>query len=177
VRLLPGLLVASVLAVLPAAGANDFAAVPPTWHTFRGDGITLRYPPRWFATARPLTPVSSPAQLLAVASYPLPHDHRGADGCRPTEAIDGLPRRGAFVYGWDYGSAPHRSGFRARDFPRRPQHFRLGGFGRYECLGPSYLVRFQQAGRFVQIHVVLGARATAATRAKALRIVGSIRLR
>lgn len=166
----------SALAVLPSAGANGFAGVPG-WHTFRGDGITVRYPPTWFATSRPLTPVTYPAQLLAVASYPLPRDSGGADGCRPTEALERLPRSGAFVYGWDYGKPPFGARFRRRDFPPRPEQFRLGRFAHYECLGPSSMIRFRQAGRFVQIHVVLGSRAGPATRAKVLRVLDSIRVR
>jgi hypothetical protein len=176
VKPIRGLLVASALAVLPSAGANDFAAVPG-WHTFRGDRVTVRYPPTWFATARPLTPVAYPAQLFAVASYPLPRGNAGADGCRPTEALDGLPRGGAFVDAWDYGSAPHRSGFRERDFPPRPERFRLARFAHYECLGPSSMIRFRQAGRFIQVHVVLGSRATPATHATVLRILDGMRVR
>lgn len=137
----------------------------------------LRYPPSWSATSRPLTPVSYSAQLLAVASYRLPRASRGANGCRPSEALDRLPPGGAFVYGWDYGSGPHRSGFRKSDFPPRPRHFRLARFGQYECAGPSYLIRFRQAGRFLQVHVALGTRATPVTRATVLRILDSLRIR
>ena len=43
----------------------------------------------------------------------------------------------------------------------------------YECIGPSYMVRFRQAGRFFQIHIVLGTRASAARRAAVLRILDS----
>jgi hypothetical protein len=114
---------------------------------------------------------------LAVASYRLPRDSGGADGCRPSEALDRLPPGGAFVYGWDYRSIPHRSGFRKSDFPPRPRHFRLARFAHYECAGPSFMIRFRQAGRFLQIHVALGTRATPATRATVLRILDSLRIR
>jgi len=165
-------LVASVVGALVLA-----SGAPPSWHAFRDDGVLFRYPPSWSATSRPLTPVSYPSQLLAVASYRLPRDSSGADGCRPSEALDRLPPGGAFVYGWDYGLEPHRSGFRKADFPPRPRHFRLAGFGQYECAGPSYLIRFRQAGRFLQVHVALGTRATPATRATVLRILDSLRIR
>jgi hypothetical protein len=121
--------------------------------------------------ARPLTPVTSPEQVLAIASYPLPDDNRGADGCMPKEALTRLPPGGAFLFGWEDGTG----GLHARDFPPRPAHFRLTGFARYECLGPSYLLRFRAGGRFFQIHVVLGRHATGATRATVLRVLDSFR--
>jgi hypothetical protein len=159
-----------------ALGAVALASgVPPKWHTFRGDAISVRYPPTWTATSHPLTPVSSPTQFLAVASYPLPDGSAGADGCRPTEALRDMPASGAFIYGWEYGT-PARSGLRVRAFARRPRHFRLTGFAHYECLGPSYMLRFRQAGRFFQIHVAFGSRATATTRRLVLRVLDSLRV-
>jgi len=165
-------LAASIVGALVLASGT-----PPSWHTFRDDGVVFRYPQSWSATSRPLTPVSYPAQLLAVASYRLPRDSTGADGCRPSDALDRLPRAGAFVFGWDYGSGPHHSRFRTSDFPPRPRHFRLARFAHYECAGPSYMIRFRQAGRFLQVHVALGVRATPATRATVLRILDSLRIR
>jgi hypothetical protein len=165
-------LVASIVGALALA-----SGVPSSWHTLRDDGIVVRYPPTWSATSRSLTPVSFPAQALAVASYRLPRDSTGADGCRPSEALDRLPPAGAFVYGWDYGSAPHRSGFRKADFPPRPRHFRLAHFARYECAGPSYMLRVRQAGRFIQVHVALGPRAKPSARVTVLRILDSLRIR
>jgi len=44
------------------------ALAPAGWHAFRADGVSVRYPPGWFATAQPLTPVVSPRQAIAVAS-------------------------------------------------------------------------------------------------------------
>ena len=58
-------------------------------------------------------------------------------------------------------------------FPPHPTHFRLKNFAMYECMGASYMVRFRQAGRFFQIHIVLGTRASAARRAGVLRILDS----
>ncbi len=96
--------------VLTGAGAN--------WRTFHARGITVHYPPGWFATATRLTPVTSPPQILAVASYRLPPDSGGADGCQPKAALDRLPPTGAFIFGWEYG----RDTFR-RAFPPRPKDF------------------------------------------------------
>ncbi len=143
--------------MLTGAGAN--------WRTFHARGITVHYPPGWFATATRLTPVTSPPQILAVASYRLPPDSGGADGCQPKAALDRLPPTGAFIFGWEYG----RDTFR-RAFPPRPKHFSLKNYASYECMGPSYMLRFRQAGRFFQIHVVLGRHASRAT---VLRVLDS----
>ncbi|HEU5212253.1 MAG TPA: hypothetical protein VFU10_05745 [Gaiellaceae bacterium] len=152
-------LLLSALALM-GAGAN--------WRTFHARGITVRYPPGWFATATRLTPVTAPPQIIAVASYRLPPDSGGANGCQPKAAIDRLPPTGAFIFGWEYGSDVFRPAF-----PPRPKHFSLKNYASYECMGLSYMLRFRQAGRFFQIHVVLGKRASTAQRAAVLRILDS----
>lgn len=151
---------ALALSALAFTGAN--------WHSFHAQGITVRYPTGWFATARALTPVTAPPQILAVASYPLPRDSSGADGCEPKAALDRMPPTGAFMFGWEYGRDIYK-----RAFPPRPKHFSLKNYASYECMGPSYMLRFRQAGRFFQIHVVLGKRASTARRAAVLRILDS----
>jgi hypothetical protein len=136
------------------------------WHTYRAHGVSVRYPPAWHATRRALTHVTSPRQVLAVASYPLPRDNRGDDGCSPKQALDALPPGGAFVFAWeddDPGAPP------------RPAHFRLTGLAQYECLGRSYRIAFRDHNRSFVVHVVLGRRASAATRAKVLQILESFR--
>jgi hypothetical protein len=162
-------LAASLLAALSLAGAPA-----GRWHTLRTGGTAWRYPASWSATTAPLTPVTSPRQLLAIASYPLPRAPARSDGCRPTEALDRLPPRGAFVFVWSYGQLSSRD--LARDFPPRPRHFRLTRFAHYECVGPSYMIRFREASGAFQVHVALGPRATAATRATVLRILDGVRV-
>jgi hypothetical protein len=140
------------------------------WQTYRAHGLSVRYPRSWYAMGRPLTHVTGPPQVLAVASYPLPKSNRGSNGCQPTAALDRLPPDGAFIYGWEYGSATE-----AGNLPPRPRHFALRNFTAFECLGPSYVLRFRDAGRFFQIHVALGAHASDSTRSTALRILDSFR--
>ena len=144
-------------------------ACSSTSQTFHAKGVSVRYPSWWHATSARLTSVTSPVQVLAVASYPLPHDGRGADGCMPKEALDAMPPDGAFIYGLQYGP------LQGEHFPPRPKHFALQNFARFECLGPSYALHFRQAGRQFQIHVALGPRATAYTRYTVLRILDSFR--
>jgi hypothetical protein len=140
-----------------------------TSQTFQANGVSVRYPSWWHATAAPLTPVTSPVQVLAVASYPLPHDDRGAEGCMPKPALEALPPDGAFIYGWEYSSP------QGERFQPKPKHFALTNFAGFECLGPSYVLHFRQAGRFFQVHVALGPQASAYTRATVLRVLDSFR--
>jgi hypothetical protein len=114
--------------------------------------------------------------VLAVASYRLPTGYTGANGCQPKEALDRMPPTGAFIFGWEYSQRSAR-GFRVRDFPPRPKRFRLTRFSRYECFGPSYMLRFRESGRVFQIHVFLGPKAGPARRTTVLRILDSFNAR
>ena len=165
---MPRLLAAALVAVLLASGCASSSL-----KTFRDDGVSVRYPAEWHATRRPLTPVTSPVQVLAVASYALPQGNAGADGCSPKEALDRLPPNGVFLFGWEY-DRPGLAGVHRSDFPRRPDHFDLRGPTGFECLGPSYVVTFREAGRLFQMHVVLGPEAGADERATALRVLDSL---
>jgi hypothetical protein len=162
-RRLP-LLALSVLVLTTACSSS--------WNTFRANGLSIRYPKGWSASSHRLTPVTSPPQVLAIGSYTLPDGSRGANGCQPKEALDRMPSSGVFIFGWEYSG-----GVTGLDFPPRPRHFRLTGFADYECLGPSYLLRFRVAGRFFQIHVAFGPHASASTRATALRVLDSLKAR
>ena len=166
---------AGALVLVGVALAASGGAVPSAWHTFGHEGLTVRYPPSWYATATALTPVTSPSQVLALASYPLPTDATGADGCCPREALDRLPPTGAFVFAWEYGDL-RLPGLRTQDFSPRPKHLALSGFARWECLGPSYMLRFREQARFLEVHVAFGRRATAATRWTVLRVLDSLRV-
>ncbi|MFL5910354.1 MAG: hypothetical protein ACJ768_07300 [Gaiellaceae bacterium] len=147
---------------------------PPSWHTFRAHHVSVRYPATWFATAQPLTLVTGPSQAIAIASYPLPTSSAGSNGCQPKAALTRMPSNGAFIFGWDYGALASL-GTSRRDFPPEPVRFRLAGFARYECMGPSYMVRFRVGGRAFQIHIYFGRKASSTTRALALRVLDSFR--
>jgi hypothetical protein len=160
-------LLAVALALAGCAGSG--------WQTWHGRGVSIRLPPGWQATSESLTDVAWPAQFLAVASYRLPHSHDGADGCEPKAAVDRLPANGAFLFGLEYLGAP--AGLPGRVigvFPPRPRRFRLTHFGISGCLANSYLLRFREAGRYLQVYVVLGRRAGTRTRTLALRVLDSL---
>lgn len=160
----------AVTLALTAAGGSG-------WHTFRNLGISVRFPAGWHATARQLTPVDYPIQVLAVASYPFPRDPR-PNGCLPAGTLAEMPPRGALIVGIEYISA-QRGGtidrHAARVFPPRPAHFRLGSARRFECSGKSYRLLFQDAGRFFQVSVAFGPKARAHVRATVLRVLDSFR--
>jgi hypothetical protein len=164
------------IAFVIAAALTASVASGSEWVTFRAHGVSVRHPPSWHATARQLTPVDDPPQVLALASYRLPTDYTGANGCQPKEALERMPPTGAFIFGWEY-SQPSARGIRVRDFPPRPKRFRLTGFSRYECVGPSYMLRFREAGRFFQVHVFLGPKVGPAKRATVVRILDSFKAR
>jgi hypothetical protein len=168
-----------LLAVLAALAVLLAGCAGSSWQTWRGRGVSVRIPPGWHATSSRLTPVTWPVQFIAVASYPLPQGAAGADGCEPKEAVDRLPAGGAFLFGWEYTGFPwsDRRAAQLADFPPRPRRFRLTHRGRYECLDHSYLLRFRSAGRYFQVHVLLGGQASARTRALALGVLDSLVVR
>jgi hypothetical protein len=152
------------------------AGPPPHWRSFDSNGVSYRYPPGWVATAASLTAVTSPQQIIALASFPFPTNVAGADGCEPKEALDRMPANGTFIFGWEYGQLGAQLGIRPRDFPPRPKHFALTNLAQYECMGRSYMLRFSDRGWAFQIHIYFGNRANAATRAIALRVLDSFKV-
>ena len=155
------------------AASALIGATPHASRSFQADGVTVRYPPGWHATNRPLTAVTSPRQALVVTSFLLPRQ-TVADNCTPTSTLAAMPPGGALILVWEYPA--HASGLKS--FPPRPGRFELGPFGNPECFGPrTAIVLFRQAGRFFEVNVALGRRATAATRAEVLRILDSLRVR
>ena len=166
-RIVP--LAAAVLILSACAGSGR-------WGSWQSRGVSVRIPPGWHATAAPLTPVTWPVQFIAVASYPLPHGDGGADGCEPKAAVDRLPAGGVLLFGWEYVGTPEGPNRRS-EFPPRPRRFRLLHLGRYECLPGSYMLRFRAAGRYFQVHVLLGRRANARGQTLALRVLDSLVIR
>jgi hypothetical protein len=150
-------------------------ASPAGWRTFHAGGVWFRYPPGWVATRAPLTAVTSPKQVIALASYRFAADVALADGCEPKEAIDLLPANGVFIYGWEYGRVLSREGLRPSDFPPRPAHFALADPSQDECLGgaPGFRLRFSDNDLAFQVEVVIGRHASASTRADALQALDS----
>lgn len=158
--------------VLAVSALVLMAAGPPNLLTVRTARVSVRYPQGWHATARPLTAVTYPPQRLVIASYPLRQQGEDSD-CAPVTALAGMPGNGALIIVIEYAQPSPFGPVRRSDFPPRPKRFALGGFGRYECFGPSYRLVFREAGRFFQVHVAFGVRAGSPIRAVVLRILDS----
>lgn len=147
--------------VLVAAGGSRAG------RTFRAGDVRVRVPDGWSATTRPLTPVTAPAELFAVASYRLPR-RPIADGCRPSGALARLQPDGAFVYAIEVGSGV------LHGFPPRPRRFAATHVTGSDCLGRGYRFAFRQAGRDFQVQVDFGRATPASVRAAALGVLDSL---
>jgi len=139
-----------------------------------GAGISVRDPDGWHVFRRPLTRVVSPVQRMVASSFAL-HQARPDVGCAPATAMREMPQTGAWVYLIEYTGPSQQQ---LASFPPRPAHFALSAssYANYECMGPSYLVRFRDAGRELQAEIYIGARADASTRAVALSALDSLRI-
>ncbi|MEA2219593.1 MAG: hypothetical protein QOJ35_2219 [Solirubrobacteraceae bacterium] len=144
--------------------------------TDAGAGIGVRRPRGWHVVAAPVSALSYPSERLLLTSYPT---RRGGD-CGPDRAERDLPPDGALVYLLEY--RPRLGAVWAhlqrRAFPPRPAHFALRrrDLATFECWRvPSYLIRFRAADRPFQLHVALGAGATARRRAQVLRVLDGLR--
>jgi Tol biopolymer transport system component len=112
-------------------------------------GMWILTPPDWTFLAHPSGP-EEPKMLFAIASYPI---ERGGE-CVPTKALDALPPDGVLAWVLEYHDT------QGNDFPTRPDRFSLdpSSLAAYECSGShaTYMFRFQDAGRYFQVHVALG---------------------
>lgn len=160
------------LLTLATLAVSLAAAGHPGWSVVSSQGVTVRYPPAWYATKRPLTNVTSPSQPLAIASYRFPARTR-PNGCRPDGTLEEMPPAGALVVAIDLGTWVSRPAA----FSPKPKRPRLVDFANYECMGPSYQLRFRDSGRFFLVHVALGPRAGRDVRATVLHILASFEAR
>lgn len=152
-----------VLGAVLLAGAGG----SPGGHALRAGDVRVRVPDGWSATTRPLTPVTAPAELFVVASYPLPR-RLIANGCRPSGALARLQPDGAFVYAIEVGSG------RLPGFPPRPPRFAATRLRSSECLGRGYRFDFRQAGWDFEVQVDVGRDVSARVRAAALEVLDSL---
>ena len=162
---------AGCLGSAATAGRMADAGNEAAWivHHDRRDGLRISTPPEWTFRLRPVPNLVEPTVPFAVGSWELPP---GGD-CAPTRAIHALPPHGVLLWLYEYHTAP-----RVRDFPARPAEFHLGRLGGpFECLGVrAYLIRFRDAGRYFQVHVV-ARRAGPGLRARTERVLSSLVVR
>jgi hypothetical protein len=130
-------------------------------------GVSFRLPAGWHAAAQ-LTALAFPRELVTIASFAL---HSGGS-CGPTRALRDLGPRDALVAVLEY-SPP-----RGVRLPPRPRRLRVAARARgsLECFGvPGQVLAFRDAGRELQVVIVLGARAGAARRQEVERILDGLR--
>ena len=162
----------------PAVPPRDVEPVAsPSSNTYRSeeDRFRVLVPKGWFISDEPLTDIAEPRDIATLATFPL----RPGGACAPNRAIKEMGRDDALIFVMEY------SGPRGGPWPQRPR--RIEPSKRppvaYECwLRSTNLIRFRDAGRYLQIHVALGvvehqARDTAPekVRRQAYRILNSFR--
>ena len=115
--------------------------------------LSVRVPAGWHVLRGWLSDVMDPAPRLAVASFPARLSRHTCECGFPN--VVNFPRKGAFVFVWEY-LHPSRRGL-AR-VPSRPERFRLAAEGsvRQTCDGVSDTFGFKDAGRVFQVEVYLG---------------------
>jgi hypothetical protein len=160
-------LVIVALVVATAAPADTRSARV----SLRG-GISIRVPTGWQVVRGWLSDVAIPIPRFAVGSFPVRLSHHTCECGMPN--VVNFPRRGAFLFVWEYPDVRPAALARA---PARPLRFHLGtrSIQRYTCAGPSGGLAFRDAGRVFQVEVYLGPNAGAATRAKMTALLDSLR--
>lgn len=157
----------------PTASSPGSSPSPPAALT-RGtvryeaqEGIWVLTPPDWSYLVHPSGPYE-PSTLFSVASYPI---ERGGE-CAPTTALEALPADGALAWVIEYRDA------QGNEFPPRPERFSLdpSSLSSYECSGThaTYMFRFQDEGRYFQVHVAFGEQASEDLRDEMLASLSSL---
>ena len=121
---------------------------------FRGPGIVLRYPGRWFVSNEPLNGITDPVQRFVLSSYRVPVG-------RPDWAAHyAPPPRGVIAQFVEEVPPLNNEGV----WPRRPNRFKLPRLGPMEGFGGNGWaeLRFREHGRRFYIFIGVGRRASSA---------------
>lgn len=152
---------------LERAPGADQTPTPTAYvrHADRDDGLSISLPANWTFHQDPSGP-AEPRTIFAVGSYAF---STGGE-CAPAFAQRELPADGALFWLIEWRDPTF-------DFPVRPASFELdeSTHGFYECsVTSSYLIRFEDQGRYFQVHVSLGERAPDSAVAEVLRALESL---
>jgi len=153
---------------MPSASPSGPAPLTQGTAQFDPEGGTwILTPPGWNFLEEPSGPLE-PKTLFAIANYPI---ERGGD-CAPTTALDALPADGALAWLIEYRDT------QGERLPTRPERFSLdpSSLANYECSGThaTYLFRFQDAGRYLQVQVAFGDEASSEVRDEMLASLSSL---
>jgi hypothetical protein len=154
--------------VLPKTPAGTPA---PGWTSEDAGSLTIQTPPGWAYIANPV-PNAAWSVWFAEGTTPFPP----GGSCGPETALRSLSRNGALIW----VSEVHPGGLVPKSFPHQPARFTLHGRApqRYPCSRshPSYLWQFRADHRWFRAQIAFGPRASAATKADALRSLSSLRV-
>ncbi len=152
----------------PASGGAQWPAAhhrysppPRGWIRHRdgpgANGDWIDTPAAWHVKVNALPGLAGPSVLWAIGTGPIPE----SSGCGPTAALRKLPPAGVLFVVMEYGNPAGEP----YTFPPRGEHLALGPVGLPECWGvPTRVALFEDAGRYFQVQVVFGPKATAALR-------------
>lgn len=130
----------SLLAVASLAPAADAGV-----SVFRGPGIVLRFPSRWFVSNVPLNGITDPVQRFVLASYRVPVGRPDFDG-------NYAPPSGGVIAQLVEEVPPLNNG---GVWPLRPRRLKLPSLGRMEGFGGNRWgeFRFRDHGRRFYIFI------------------------
>ena len=149
------------------------------WLTYvnKIDRLSLTIPAGWTAKPDPMGRLSYPNPILAVGSWPFPIDPDHS--CAPVRALQAMPADGALLWLLESRPTSDKGLFDPRLFSPRPRSFDLGTIARTNasCTDvPGYVARFQEAGRYLSVEIVFGAKALPSHRRVVEQILQSLRL-
>lgn len=135
--------------------------------------LSVRVPAGWHALRGWLSDVTDPAPRLAVASFPARLSRHTCECGFPN--VLGFPRKGAFVFVWEY---LHAARGQLVSTPARPARFSVapGRAVHLTCDGPADGFSFKQAGRVFQVEVYIGPDAGRALRARVAAMLDTLRV-
>jgi hypothetical protein len=152
---------------LERAPGSDQSPTPTAHvrHADRDDGLSISVPASWTFHQDPSGP-AEPRTIFAVGSYAF---STGGE-CAPAFAQRELPADGALFWLIEWQDPTFA-------FPVRPSSFELdeSTHGFYECsVTSSYLIRFEDQGRYFQVHVSLGESAPGSAATEVLSALESL---
>lgn len=195
-----GALALSGALLVTSNGSDDAAthiaapapATPSSGEVFDGQGDRVQLPPGWYRSGAPLVPyLSSPQEILSVATFPLAPDDRGpgCDAQLPKGTLDAMQPADAFVWIVEPSQNPrvpaNLGGYAdPSQFPHRPAHFSLDQFQAYDCSGPTWSyphatfrrLYFTESGRVIGAYVTLGDQVTPEREAQVMALLDSLEL-
>jgi hypothetical protein len=166
------MIVALVTTASVAAGATATTVGARTARVSVRGGISFRLPAGWHLVRGWLSDVAIPIPRFAVGSFAARLSRHTCECGMPN--VRHFPRRGAFLFVWEYPDVRRAALARA---PVRPARFRIGRrpIQGFECAGPSGGLAFRDAGRVFQVEVYVGPDAGAQTRAEMGALLDSLR--